>query len=412
MPASPASSRSPRRTRAHLADWGVKLGQFDRDQEPFVKSLGPAHRAAVLKSRQGRLVPAGIEFVTVVCVTAEGGKATASSPAEPVAARPPGTAHPVVRHPHESSRGDAERRQREDPVYAGGRRRRTVLERSPVSARCARSWGCRRSELSEPASVPLLPLVRRSPRLYADVRTSIPWPWSPEYEFASSLHRIACRSSVIVRRGREPHDRPDARPRLTPRVSRWPNAKRMLQSVQFLRRRHSPPNMPRPCSSRPSMPRTHRQIQEIARSAGAVRGHHQSANPRVKVKRGPAAANLQQGGYTPFIIKVHNESTVTKPLKIASPQALPIYSAASRARSRMSDVKNRFLDVEMFTAPADDRQAQRPEGRIRHRPDPQPARRANARRPSSSTSARERRTSAFAAKCRCCSTSSRPSRSS
>ena len=33
---------------------------------------------------------------------------------------------------------------------------------------------------------------------------------------------------------------------------------------------------------------------------------------RVKVKRGPAPANLQQGGYTPFIIKVHNESTVTK----------------------------------------------------------------------------------------------------
>jgi pimeloyl-ACP methyl ester carboxylesterase len=59
---------------AHLADWGVKLGQFGRDQEPFVKSLGPAHRAAVLKNRHGRLVPAGIDFVTVVCVTAEGGK--------------------------------------------------------------------------------------------------------------------------------------------------------------------------------------------------------------------------------------------------------------------------------------------------------------------------------------------------
>jgi pimeloyl-ACP methyl ester carboxylesterase len=58
---------------AHLADWGVKLGQFERDQEPFVKSLAPAHRAAVLKSRQGRLVPAGVEFVTVVCLKTEGG---------------------------------------------------------------------------------------------------------------------------------------------------------------------------------------------------------------------------------------------------------------------------------------------------------------------------------------------------
>lgn len=59
---------------AHLADWGIRLGQFERDQEAFVKSLGPAHRAAVLKSRQGRLVPAGVEFVTVVCLTTEGGK--------------------------------------------------------------------------------------------------------------------------------------------------------------------------------------------------------------------------------------------------------------------------------------------------------------------------------------------------
>jgi pimeloyl-ACP methyl ester carboxylesterase len=59
---------------AHLADWGVKLGQFDREQEPFVKSLGPAHRAAVLKRRQARLVPAGTEFVTAVCITTEGGK--------------------------------------------------------------------------------------------------------------------------------------------------------------------------------------------------------------------------------------------------------------------------------------------------------------------------------------------------
>jgi len=56
---------------------------------------------------------------------------------------------------------------------------------------------------------------------------------------------------------------------------------------------------------------------------------------RVKVKRGPAPATLQQGGYTPILIKVHNESTVTKPLRIASPQALRFSPAAIRARSRM-----------------------------------------------------------------------------
>ena len=41
-------------------------------------------------------------------------------------------------------------------------------------------------------------------------------------------------------------------------------------------------------------------------------------------------AVLQQGGYTPFLIKVHNESTVTAPMRIASPQALPIFSGGKR----------------------------------------------------------------------------------
>src|SRR5262245_29282364 len=52
-----------------------------------------------------------------------------------------------------------------------------------------------------------------------------------------------------------------------------------------------------------------------------------SLNPesRVKVARGPAAANLQQGGYTPVLIKIINASTVTKPLQISSPQAGPVY---------------------------------------------------------------------------------------
>src|SRR5437870_5183147 len=38
-----------------------------------------------------------------------------------------------------------------------------------------------------------------------------------------------------------------------------------------------------------------------------------SLNPesRVKAARGPAAAVLQQGGYTPLILKVLNDSTVT-----------------------------------------------------------------------------------------------------
>ena len=87
---------------------------------------------------------------------------------------------------------------------------------------------------------------------------------------------------------------------------------------------------------------------------------HLNPEARAKVKRGAAAANLQQGGYTPILIKVHNESTVTKPLSISSPQALPIHSGGSRAKGKgtitEADVKNRFLDVEMFTdAPMTDK---------------------------------------------------------
>jgi hypothetical protein len=73
-----------------------------------------------------------------------------------------------------------------------------------------------------------------------------------------------------------------------------------------------------------------------------------SPEARVKAKRGPAKVALQQGGYTPFIIKVHNESMVTKSLRISSPQAGPIYSGGA-ARSKGQTSKNHFLDVELYT---------------------------------------------------------------
>jgi len=69
---------------------------------------------------------------------------------------------------------------------------------------------------------------------------------------------------------------------------------------------------------------------------------------RVKVKRGPAPAQLQQTGYTPVIIKVINEGTVTKALSIKSPQALPIYAKGDPGQIKQADIKNRFLDLEMF----------------------------------------------------------------
>ena len=51
-----------------------------------------------------------------------------------------------------------------------------------------------------------------------------------------------------------------------------------------------------------------------------------SLNPEVRVKaaRGPASATLQQGGYTPHIVKVVNDSTVTRQLRVMSPQSGPV----------------------------------------------------------------------------------------
>lgn len=89
-----------------------------------------------------------------------------------------------------------------------------------------------------------------------------------------------------------------------------------------------------------------------------------SLNPevRTKVARGPAQAKLQQGGFTPFIIKIVNHSTVTRQLRISSPQAGPVYSGAAlnslkrQAQTELNRNENkqnatdRFLEVEMFQA--------------------------------------------------------------
>jgi hypothetical protein len=84
---------------------------------------------------------------------------------------------------------------------------------------------------------------------------------------------------------------------------------------------------------------------------------------RVKVARGPAKATLQQMGYTPVLVKVTNDSTATKPLRIGSPQAGPAFGGQwDRVKAMRKDQiplgpdpkngpdKNRFLSVEMFSS--------------------------------------------------------------
>jgi hypothetical protein len=75
---------------------------------------------------------------------------------------------------------------------------------------------------------------------------------------------------------------------------------------------------------------------------------------RVKVAKGPGSTVLQQAGWTPVLVKVINDSTVKKQLKILSDQAGPVYSGTGRqAKDPKDDPKivERFLGVEMYTQP-------------------------------------------------------------
>jgi hypothetical protein len=90
-----------------------------------------------------------------------------------------------------------------------------------------------------------------------------------------------------------------------------------------------------------------------------------SLNPesRVKVQRGPAQALLQQAGFTPVLVKVVNESTVTNRLRMTSPQSGPVYAGVaelSMKRQQQEDLRvnensagatDRFLHVEIYAAP-------------------------------------------------------------
>ena len=96
---------------------------------------------------------------------------------------------------------------------------------------------------------------------------------------------------------------------------------------------------------------------------GVLLAVHINPEARVKVARGGAGAVLQQGGYTPVLVKIVNESRGTQRLRIRSPQAGPVYAGMSRlAGERMQQPQlrenenierrqDRFLDVEMFAAP-------------------------------------------------------------
>lgn len=82
---------------------------------------------------------------------------------------------------------------------------------------------------------------------------------------------------------------------------------------------------------------------------------------RVKVRRGDAPAKLQQSGYTPFLVKVHNYATVTQRLQVESPNAGAVYGGVAQLsleRQQQTELlekqnsrndPDRFLDLQMFT---------------------------------------------------------------
>src|SRR5215217_3003587 len=75
---------------------------------------------------------------------------------------------------------------------------------------------------------------------------------------------------------------------------------------------------------------------------------------RLKVAKGPGSTAIQQAGWTPVVVKVMNDSTVKKQLKIMSDQAGPVYSGAGgQFRDPKADPKvvERFLALEVYTQP-------------------------------------------------------------
>ena len=88
---------------------------------------------------------------------------------------------------------------------------------------------------------------------------------------------------------------------------------------------------------------------------------HLNPESRVKVARGGLEKPiLQQGGFTPIIIRIENQAAVTAPLRVSSPQAGKIYAGTSKlsmTRQGRLDLlvdentngsSDRFLEVEMF----------------------------------------------------------------
>jgi hypothetical protein len=93
-------------------------------------------------------------------------------------------------------------------------------------------------------------------------------------------------------------------------------------------------------------------IQKVL-DARCLAGVNINPESRVKVARGPAAAELVEQGWRLFLVKVHNEAGVTAPLKATSPNAEAMHKRSSGSPApapsvKLADVPNRWLDIMTF----------------------------------------------------------------
>jgi hypothetical protein len=91
----------------------------------------------------------------------------------------------------------------------------------------------------------------------------------------------------------------------------------------------------------PDAARAVERIQQIL-DARCLLGININPEMRVKVARGPAAAELDEQGWRVFLVKVDNEAGTTATLKAESPNALRLFNSPA------ADVPNRWLDLAMF----------------------------------------------------------------
>ena len=80
---------------------------------------------------------------------------------------------------------------------------------------------------------------------------------------------------------------------------------------------------------------------------------HINPESRVKVARGPAAAECIQQGWRAFLVRVHNEAGVTAQLQAKSPNAKPVYKRSSGSADPQvsvtpAQVGDRWMDVQTF----------------------------------------------------------------